>query len=287
GAEDDWTGLGDARLRRKLQNRLNVRAHREYRPFAIVQQQAATTRSTTRYAVSAEQEILLQTAFQNSIATTPAPPCTLTLAAHALIDLSRMPDKPAAKQPEFVFNLPLGSDHLIVVVQFNVLRGLLPSSSDDCPSLSPASSTASSASSEDGLDDDNDDSQQPQPKHTYDHPIPPELLPTFVQQTTPHGDWIDYAPDGNMRDNLIRHEHAFNHDELLRDILGSVCSSGLGGEEGCGLIVWRDPWSPSGWEFTEGFARKWGFLIRGCTELLASTNRWRAQRGEEPLVVEL
>jgi len=29
GIHEDWTGIGDAETRRKLQNRLNVRAHRK------------------------------------------------------------------------------------------------------------------------------------------------------------------------------------------------------------------------------------------------------------------
>jgi hypothetical protein len=33
--------------------------------------------------------------------------------------------------------------------------------------------------------------------------------------------------------------------------------------------------------------RKWGFLLRGCGEIIEVTNRWRAVRDEEPLVVEV
>jgi len=54
-----------------------------------------------------------------------------------------------------------------------------------------------------------------------------------------------------------------------------------------GLIVWSNPWEPNGWELTEGFIRKWGFLIQGCTDLFESTNRWRDIRGEERLILEL
>jgi hypothetical protein len=49
----------------------------------------------------------------------------------------------------------------------------------------------------------------------------------------------------------------------------------------------EDPWDISGWEVTEGFVRKWGFLLRGYGELLDGTNKWSAKRGEEPLVLEL
>jgi hypothetical protein len=54
-----------------------------------------------------------------------------------------------------------------------------------------------------------------------------------------------------------------------------------------GIMVWSDPWHPDGWEVTEGFARKWGFLLKGCGELIEASNRWRAMRHEDRLVVEI
>jgi hypothetical protein len=35
---------------------------------------------------------------------------------------------------------------------------------------------------------------------------------------------------------------------------------------------------------SEGFLRKWGWLFKGLSGLLGATNRWRIERGEEPLV---
>ena len=54
-----------------------------------------------------------------------------------------------------------------------------------------------------------------------------------------------------------------------------------------GVIVWSPPWDVRGWEVTEGFWNKWGFLMKGCDDVLEATNYWRGQRGEEPLVFEL
>lgn len=54
-----------------------------------------------------------------------------------------------------------------------------------------------------------------------------------------------------------------------------------------GILSWSDPWDISGWEFTEKFVSKWGFLLQGCPDVVNAANRWRALRGEEPLVVEL
>lgn len=88
-----------------------------------------------------------------------------------------------------------------------------------------------------------------------------------------------------MRDNAIGKLHLFTQDEFLADILGAL----VGGYRNVnsGLLVWSNPWEPSGWELTEGFMKKWGFLVNGCTDLVQSTNRWRDLRGEEPLVFEL
>lgn len=50
-----------------------------------------------------------------------------------------------------------------------------------------------------------------------------------------------------------------------------------------GLIVWGEPYEIDSWEATPGFLKKWAWAVRDCHELLASTNRWRASRGEKPL----
>lgn len=89
-----------------------------------------------------------------------------------------------------------------------------------------------------------------------------------------------------MRDNLIIHYDEFDDDDLCCDMLGGLYE-GFNDVERRGLIAWSDPWCPAGWEVTEGFVAKWAFLLRGCGELMEATNRWRARRGEDPLVVEL
>ncbi|KAL7930046.1 hypothetical protein V8C35DRAFT_313961 [Trichoderma chlorosporum] len=54
-----------------------------------------------------------------------------------------------------------------------------------------------------------------------------------------------------------------------------------------GILSWSDPWDISGWEFTEKFVTKWGFLLQGCSDVVTAANTWRALRGEDPLVVEV
>ena len=58
-------------------------------------------------------------------------------------------------------------------------------------------------------------------------------------------------------------------------------------EELRGVLVWADPWDASNWELTEGFLRKWGWTLRGATDLIDASNKWREKRGEDRLVVEL
>lgn len=115
--------------------------------------------------------------------------------------------------------------------------------------------------------------------------IPPSLKRTPLQQSTIYPDWIDLLPSPRMRDNAIRTQHRYTSSELCADLLGGLM--GRQNDVDSGLIVWSNPWEPNGWELTEGFIRKWGFLIQGCTDLFESTNRWRDIRGEERLIFAL
>lgn len=87
-----------------------------------------------------------------------------------------------------------------------------------------------------------------------------------------------------MRDNLIRYKGRYDEDELCCDMAGGLYE-GFDEIELRGMLIWGEPWRVDGWEVTEGFARRWGFLLEGCRELMRSTNAWRAKRGEEELVV--
>ena len=114
--------------------------------------------------------------------------------------------------------------------------------------------------------------------------LPGSLKPTPLQLNTPHADWIDLFPSPRMRDNAIRTQHQFSNLDLCADVLSSL--SGKQNDTDSGLRVWSNPWEPDGWELTEGFVRKWGFLVEGCTDLFRATNRWRELRGDEPMAVE-
>lgn len=96
--------------------------------------------------------------------------------------------------------------------------------------------------------------------------------------------WISSVPSPAMRDNLLSTYGQWDADDLCCDMLGGLYE-GFDDVERRGMIVWSDPWQPESWEVTAGFARKWKFLLRGCDELLAATDRWRAGRGEESLEI--
>ena len=88
-----------------------------------------------------------------------------------------------------------------------------------------------------------------------------------------------------MRDNAIRTMGTFNHEELCNDMVGGFYQ-GRNTIELTGVLVWGDPWEFRGWEVTEGFVKKWGFLLKDCSEIIVATNQWRTMRGDEPLVFE-
>ncbi|KZL81526.1 duf3425 domain protein [Colletotrichum incanum] len=110
---------------------------------------------------------------------------------------------------------------------------------------------------------------------------PENMRPTELQLAVEHHPWIDFFPHPAMRDNFLRivAEHGedyIDEDDMCRDIVD--VGAGAGVEESA-LIVWGEPWDPRGWEATEPFLRKWGWLLAGCTEMLEGTNYWRQMRG--------
>ncbi|KAL2850233.1 hypothetical protein BJY01DRAFT_233306 [Aspergillus pseudoustus] len=113
----------------------------------------------------------------------------------------------------------------------------------------------------------------------FESALPPTLRATPIQRLIPHHPWLDLLPSPQMRDNLIAAGDSYDEEQLCLDMKGHGAVSA----ESTGIIVWRDPWDPDGWEVTEAFARSWGWVLRGCADLFAATNAWRARRGERPL----
>lgn len=169
---------------------------------------------------------------------------------------------------------PISRDHLLPLIEYNVFRASL----TNLLILGHLHLMDSSSCSFSG-------SIPVFPSPYQGDNLPVSLRPTLLQQSTSHPDWIDLFPSPRMRDNAIRSQHLFTNLELCADLLGGIAGTERSADSG--LLVWSNPWEPEGWELTEGFIRKWGFLVQGCTDLLQSTNRWREIRGEERLVWEL
>lgn len=182
-------------------------------------------------------------------------------------------DESRKKQSNLVF--PLCPDHLITLLQYNALRALIVNRS----LISGILVTPLQCSEEEVI-------------HVIPYPsrpelVPAKLLPTTLQQTVPHGDWIDLFPCPEGRDRLIRAIGTFDEDELWSDCIGGLYEGFPDDEmERRGIIAWSPPWDITGWEMSEGFLRKWGWMFQGLPEVLEATNRWRVGRGEEPFVYD-
>lgn len=115
---------------------------------------------------------------------------------------------------------------------------------------------------------------------------PESLRPTRLQIEIEHHPWVDLLPFPQLRDNMLKGytSGVFDEDELCIDILGLMSSQGL---DDAYLIVWGEAHDGSSWEVSVGFLRKWGWLLKGCPELVESTNRWRQQRGEAKLNIQV
>ncbi|CAK7200945.1 hypothetical protein SEUCBS139899_003645 [Sporothrix eucalyptigena] len=313
---DDWKGLADKAERRKRQNRLHQRAWRRRKALEasaaalaaaegnpssgfwvlkpVAQQQSQPSQQQLQlyegpqqqYFVLTKEALLTPSSSSSSASPTGFMAGRVKLIPPLLHYTSGK--QPLTNLPLFVLpaafvHFPLSLDHrLLTLIQYNVLRATLTNMS--------ILAILHAMDTDCGLDQIMDQIQPPLPPPAASpDQIPEALKPTPLQKQVfdAHSDmlWISSVPSPAMRDNLIRTYGQWDPDDLCCDLLGGLYE-GFNDVERRGMIVWSDPWRPEGWEVTAGFARKWGFLLRGCGELLAATDRWRAERGEEPLVVE-
>ncbi|KAJ3533723.1 hypothetical protein NM208_g7859 [Fusarium decemcellulare] len=177
-------------------------------------------------------------------------------------------------QPPYPIVFPLAPDHcLITLVQYNVIRAMM----FNVALLSLQHHLPPGCTTSLGV---------PTIDITPTHKVPQDLQPTRLQRSMSPVFWINAIPFPTLRDNLMLLAGIYDSRELLLD-LGLRVYEGFDDLERCGLLVWEQPWLASGWEVSEGFVKKWGFLLKGCSEVLESTNRWRELRGAERLVVEV
>lgn len=187
-----------------------------------------------------------------------------------------LPDRPReSKKERLNIFFPLSPDHLITLLQFNALRAM---------AINWTLVTGVLVTPLDCAD--------VEVIHIVPYPAKPELLPptlrpTILQQTVPHSNWIDMFPSPEGRDRLIRATGTFDEDDLCADCIGGLYEGFPDNKiKQRGLVAWSPPWDIAGWEMSEGFLKKWGWLMKGLPGALEATNRWRGERGERPLVVD-
>ncbi|KAI8676328.1 hypothetical protein NCS56_00520200 [Fusarium sp. Ph1] len=275
--EDDWSGVTDAATRRRIQNRLNVRAYRRRKAFEL--KSKATHDTGESQAIKTEPEIPCWVEAQQTIRLVPATKAAKTNNPHAPL-IPRIPSSQDSiiptRSPKPRITFPLSSDHLIVLLQFNVLRASL-ANRELVSQLGSAPTAECSSAAEHVI-----------PYPTDPGIVPPSLLPTALQRTVPHEGWVDIIPHPVWRDNVLLALGQFDEDALWSDIMGGLFEGFPESEiEHRGVIAWSPPWDASGWELSPGFVRKWGWCLRGCEDILAITNQWRLKRDDEPIVYEL
>ncbi|CAG9987890.1 unnamed protein product [Clonostachys byssicola] len=253
--DDNWTGLSDPAARRKRQTRLNMRAHR--RRKALEEANISQQEGLVACWDDQHQKVLYLPESQAKA-------------------LNYDHTSPVIRQNSAGIIFPLSSDHLMILIQFNVMRAVA------------FNKRLLSALEPDGIFYNYTPGiLRVLPTLVNVQQLPTSLHPTKTQSIIPHGGWIDIFPHPTWRDNFIQAEGRFNEYDLCSDILGGLFQGELAAEcERRGIVVWSPPWDFNGWELSEGFVRKWGWSIKGCNDVLEATNKWRLLRGEKPLAFE-
>jgi hypothetical protein len=133
--------------------------------------------------------------------------------------------------------------------------------------------------------------------------VPLSLQPTYLQQVTPHPVWITSFPCAKVRDNIVQRQFEVDWEDLMNDLFGLLYPDQIDdvdgkflkyqegdfndpsdiAADGKGIIVWGQPWDLDSWEITPYFLRRWGWMVKGCPEIIQASNKWRALRDERPL----
>ncbi|PYH97499.1 hypothetical protein BO71DRAFT_318323 [Aspergillus ellipticus CBS 707.79] len=270
--DDVWAGLVDRKERRRRQNRLNQRAYRKRKQAeqrgdgAVVRPKAgsriAQSSSSSRSSSDADATEHRALSIRSGSSVDPVrQPQTVKM---LLENFSRV------AYESYLQGCP-AADHLLTLTRLNVFRAFV------------TNMTALGMRMDEQWchDDDALSLFNTTPQGSIDEStLPIALRPTKMQLRVPHHPWLDFFPLPRIRDNLVAVCDRFDDEELCMDIMGFWEH----GSDSCSMLVWGEPTDPANWEVTEKFLRKWPWVIRGCPELLQSTNRWRQQRGEKMLI---
>ncbi|GFN11091.1 DUF3425 domain-containing protein [Aspergillus tubingensis] len=282
--EDDWAGLCDRQERRRRQNRLNQRAYRKRKQAERnSNNNALVTRSSSSQPhppsaldPNTKHE---QTSPPSSSSSSSTPSSshtlitrrTLTREASRPENIRRIFEHFARVAYESYFRGSPSADHLLTLSKLNVFRAFM----TNMTILGLGNCTT-------WCDDDDALSlfNTLPPEAIQEKRLPVSLRPTKIQMQVPHHPWLDFFPLPRLRDNLCLMIDRFDDDELCHDVMGFWDNA----SDTCSLLVWGEPSDPANWEVTEQFLRKWPWVLRGCPELLKSTNRWRQKRGEKMII---
>ncbi|KAK7972339.1 hypothetical protein PG988_006473 [Apiospora saccharicola] len=142
--------------------------------------------------------------------------------------LLRLEDRKESRNTKVVF--PLCPDHLITLLQYNVLRALA------------VNRTLISGILATPLDCGEETIHVTSCPADPERLLPASLLPTALQQTVLHGDWIDIFPCAKARDTMILAAGTFDEDELWADCIGGLFEGFPDDEvERRGIIAWSPP----------------------------------------------
>ncbi|KAH7310776.1 hypothetical protein B0I35DRAFT_439669 [Stachybotrys elegans] len=285
---EDWAGITNQRERKRLQNRINKRASRQ-RKRKIMTAAAASSVFSPNSDSSCSNPSKPSHGFSPCASTTESPkedanicPLASLRATFSVCTVQSIARERAVLQSfaehalqSYKLADPC-ADHKLKLIQLNVVNGLTRNATALGFSFDWLICEVVSPFGQDGL-------SYP-PRALCTSPMIPETLkPTTLQLSARHHPWLDLFPLPKFRDNILAASMVMvpeQEQELYDDILE------LGDRrEWSGLLVWGDPWDPSTWEVSLPFLRKWGWLLRGCPEILVATNYWRSRRGEKPVHV--
>ncbi|OQE24220.1 hypothetical protein PENFLA_c010G00477 [Penicillium flavigenum] len=257
---DDWSGLSDPTERRRRQNRINQRAYRKRKRLSLTKGVHPKSLVPPPRSTSTVQS--------QDRSSQDNPEVNFCRNPELSRDLLRRFAKSAYES--YARGNPT-ADHLMTLTKVNVFRAF-------------TQNLRLIGWSEYWMDNDAislfNTALPPRPPRPDDNSlIPANLQPTRIQKSIRHHPWLDFFPFPKMRDNLIEAGDDWDDEQLCHDIMGFWGESTMD----AGMLVWGEPWNVQNWEVTEPFLKKWQWVVRGCPELMDTTNRWRARRGERPI----
>ena len=111
--------------------------------------------------------------------------------------------------------------------------------------------------------------------------LPASLCPSQKQKKIIHHPWIDLLPMVSLREAILTRADVIDEDELCGNFYGTAPLQEVG------LRVWGEAWDPSAYEVSEPLLRKFSWIVKDCPDIIKSTNYWRKQRGEKPIMFKI